>query len=164
MDIPGKPRSNLCSLPAIMFSVTLQEYHQVIISALWMVILSIIPPDLVRIGALLVGGIICICDIMNAMRPQVLMKKLQLRLLILEGKLRDTVDSGIIYQSDTNFAARIETNMGRWACVSFHEIIYLRWPRQPSIQDLRAPREDAFDVGGDSTRDKGCLEGSLTWN
>ena len=95
-----------------MFSVTLQEYHQVIISAVWMIIMSIIP-HLVRIGALLVGGVICICDIMNAMRPQVVMKRLQLRLLILEGKLRDTVDRGIIYQSDTNFTARIETNMGR---------------------------------------------------
>ena len=96
-----------------MFSATLQEYHQVIISAVWMVILSIIPPDLVRIGALLVGGVICVCGIMHAMRPQVLMKKLQLRLLSLEGKLQDTVDSGIIHQSDINFTAQIERDMGR---------------------------------------------------
>ncbi|EDR05714.1 uncharacterized protein LACBIDRAFT_329633 [Laccaria bicolor S238N-H82] len=96
-----------------MFSSVLQEHHQVIISAMWMITLSIIPPDLVRIGALLVGGVICICDIMNAMRPQVLMKKLQLRFLILEEKIQDTVDSGIIHQSDTNFTARIEMKMGR---------------------------------------------------
>jgi len=86
-----------------MFSVTLQEYRQAIISAVWMVILSIIPPNLVRIGALLVGGVICLCNVAYAMRPQVLMEKLHLRLLTLEGKLRDTVDSGIIHQSDTNF-------------------------------------------------------------
>ena len=96
-----------------MFSVTLQEYRQAIFSAVWMVILSIIPPDLVRIGALLVGGVICLCNVAHAMRPQVLMEKLQLRLLTLEEKLRDTVDSGITHQSDTNFTARIETNMGR---------------------------------------------------
>ena len=78
-----------------------------------MVILSIIPPDLVRIGALLVGGVICLCNVAHAMRPQVLMEKLQLRLLTLEEKLRDTVDSGIIHQSDANFTARIEANMGR---------------------------------------------------
>ena len=96
-----------------MFSVTLQEYRQAIISAVWMVILSIIPPDLVRIGALLVGGIICLCNIAHAMRPQVLMEKLQLRLLTLEGKLRDTVDCGIIHQSDANFTAQVERNMGR---------------------------------------------------
>ena len=96
-----------------MFAVTLQEYRQAIISAVWMVILSIIPPDLVRIGALLVGGVICLCNVAHAMRPQVLMEKLQLRLLTLEGKLQDTLDSGIIHQSDTNFTARIEMNMGR---------------------------------------------------
>ena len=93
--------------------VTLQEYRQAIMSAVWMVILSIIPPDLVRIGALLVGGIICLCNIAHAVRPQVLMEKLQLRLLTLEGKLRDTVDSGLIHPSDTNFTAQIERNMGR---------------------------------------------------
>lgn len=125
-----------------MFSVTLHEYRQAIISAVWMVILSIIPPDLVRIGTLLLGGVICLCNVAHAMRPQVLMEKLRLRLLILEGKLRDTVDSGIIHLSDTNFKS----------------------PRQNSIQGLGASREDAFDVGGDSTRNKGSREGSLIRN
>jgi len=96
-----------------MFSVTLQEYHQAIISAVWMVILSIIPPDLVRIGALMVGGVICLCNVAHAMRPQVLMDKLQLQLLTLEDKLQDTVDSGIIHQSETNSTAQIERNVGR---------------------------------------------------
>ncbi|KIK07902.1 hypothetical protein K443DRAFT_673133 [Laccaria amethystina LaAM-08-1] len=96
-----------------MSSVMLQEYRQAIISAVWMVILSIIPPDLVRIGALLVGSVICLCNVAHAMRPQVLMEKLQIRLLSLEGNFRDTVDSGIIHQSDTNFTVQIERNVGR---------------------------------------------------
>ena len=83
------------------------------LSAVWMVILSIIPPDVLRIGVLLVGGVICLCNVAYAMRPQVLMEKLQFQLLTLEGKLRDTVDSGIIHHSDTNFTAQIERNMGR---------------------------------------------------
>lgn len=95
-----------------MFS-TLQEYHQAIASAIWMVILSIIPQDLVRLGAILLGGVICICNIIHATRPQNRMKKLQHRLQSLEGKLQDAVDSGIMSQSDTPFTAQITRNMGR---------------------------------------------------
>ena len=95
-----------------MFS-TLQEYHQAIAAAIWMVILSIIPQDLVRLGAILLGGAICVCNIMHAMRPQNRMKKLQHQLQSLEGKLQDAVKSGIMCRSDTVFTAEIARNMGR---------------------------------------------------
>jgi len=98
-----------------MFS-TLQEYHQAIASAIWMVILSIIPQDLVRLGAIPLGGVIFACNIMHTMGPQNRMKKLQHRLQSLEGKLQDAVKSGILCQSDTTFTAQIARNMGR--CVN----------------------------------------------
>ncbi|KIK07897.1 hypothetical protein K443DRAFT_86360 [Laccaria amethystina LaAM-08-1] len=94
-----------------MFS-TLREYHQAIASAIWMVILSIIPQDLVRLGAIFLGGVIFVCNIMDAMRPQNRMKKLQHRLQSLEAKLQDAVKSGIMCRSDTNFTAQIARNMG----------------------------------------------------
>ena len=78
-----------------------------------MVILSIIPQDLVRLGAILPGGVICVCNIMHVMRPQNRMKKLQHRLQSLEEKFQDAVDSGIMCQSDTIFSAQIARNMGR---------------------------------------------------
>jgi hypothetical protein len=81
-----------------MFS-TLREYHQAIISATWMVALSLIPQDLVRAGAVLLGFLICL----QTIRPRILMKTLQLRLSSLEEKLQDAVDSGIMCQSDTSF-------------------------------------------------------------
>ena len=98
-----------------MFS-TLHEYHQAIASAIGMVILSIIPQNLVRLGAILVGGVICVCNIMHATRPQNRMKKLQHQLQSLEVKLRDAVNSGIMCRSDRNFTAQIGRNMGR--CVN----------------------------------------------
>ena len=98
--------------PPVMFS-TLQEYQQAIASGIWMVILSIIPQDLVRLGAILPGGVICVCNIMHVMRPQNRMKKLQHRLQSLEEKFQDAVDSGIMCQSDTIFSAQIARNMGR---------------------------------------------------
>ncbi|KIK04744.1 hypothetical protein K443DRAFT_407208 [Laccaria amethystina LaAM-08-1] len=91
-----------------MFS-TLQEYHQAIISAAWMIILSLIPQDLVRAGAILFGFLICV----HAMRPRTLMKTLQLRLSSLEEKLQDAVDSGIMRQSDTIFTNQFTRDIGR---------------------------------------------------
>ncbi|KIK04969.1 hypothetical protein K443DRAFT_675439 [Laccaria amethystina LaAM-08-1] len=84
-----------------MFS-TLQEYHQAIISAAWMIILSLIPQDLVRAGAVLLGFLICL----HTIRPRNLMKRLQLRLSSLEEKLQDAVDNGIMRQSDTSFSCQ----------------------------------------------------------
>ena len=78
---------------------TLQEYHQSIISAAWMIALSLIPQDLVRAGAILLAFLICL----QTIRPQNLMKTVQLRLSSLEEKLQDAVDSRIMRQSDTNF-------------------------------------------------------------
>ena len=82
-------------------------------STAWMVILSILPQDLVRIAAVLLGGLICVYNIILAMRPQTLIRKLQLRLLSLEAKLQNAVDSGIMAQADPVFIAQIETSMGR---------------------------------------------------
>ena len=81
-----------------------------------MVFLSIIPQDLVRLGAILLGGVICICNIMHATRPQNRMKKLQHQLQSLEVKHQDAVNSGIMCRSDRNFTAQIARNMGR--CVN----------------------------------------------
>ena len=64
-----------------------------------MIILSLIPQNLVRTGAVLLGFILC----MHAIRPRILMKTLQLRLSSLEEKLQDAVDSGIMRQSDATF-------------------------------------------------------------
>lgn len=144
-----------------MFSVTLHEYRQAIISAVWMVILSIIPPDLVRIGTLLLGGVICLCNVAHAMRPQVLMEKLRLRLLILEGKLRDTVDSGIIHLSDTNFTARIETNMGRiqYRALELHERTLLTL--EGILQEIKAVgKGHSFEINA-CIRDVKALERDL---
>ena len=92
-----------------MFSI-LQEYQQAIISAAWIIILSLIPQDLVRAGAVLLGFILCV----HAIRPRVLMKTLQLRLTSLEEKLQDAVDSGITRQWDTIFTDQFTRNIGRW--------------------------------------------------
>ena len=95
-------------------SSTLHEYQQAIASAIGMVILSIIPQDLVRLGAILLGGVICVSNIMHATRPQNRMKKLQHRLQSLEGKLQDAVKSGIMCRSNTFFTSQIGRNMGRF--------------------------------------------------
>ena len=91
-----------------MFSTT-QEYQQAIISAAWMIILSLIPQDLVRAGAIFLGILICV----NAVRPRTLMRKLQIRLLSLEEKLQDAVDNGIMRQSDTSFTNQFTRDVGR---------------------------------------------------
>ena len=91
----------------------LQEYYHMIMSAAWMVILSIIPQDLIRTAAVLLGGLICLYNIMHAARPQTLIKKLQLRVLSLEAQLQDTIDSGIMAQADPVFTAKIERSMGK---------------------------------------------------
>jgi len=77
----------------------LQEYHQAFISAMWMVILSLIPRDLVRVGSILLGFLIYL----HTIRPQILIKTLRLRLSSLEEKLRDAVDSGIMRHSEISF-------------------------------------------------------------
>ena len=91
----------------------LQEYYHVIMSTAWMVILSIMLQDLVRTAAVLLSGLICVYNIINAMHPQTLIRKLQLRLLSSEAKLQNVIDSGIMAQADPMFTAQIETSMGR---------------------------------------------------
>ena len=91
-----------------MFS-TVQEYHQAIISAAGMIILSLIPQDLVRAGAMLLAFLICV----HAIRPRTLIKTLQLRLSSLEEKLQDAVDSGIVRQSDTTFTNQFTRDIGK---------------------------------------------------
>ena len=110
--VPERETTRELFAPPVMF-LTLQEYQQAIASGIWMVILSIIPQDLVRIGAILLGSVICVCNIMHAMRPQNRMKTLQHRLQSLEEKLQDAVDSGIMCRSDTIFSAQIGRTMGR---------------------------------------------------
>jgi len=87
----------------------LQEYHQAIISAAWMIILSLIPKDLVRTGAVLLGFLICL----HTIRPRILMNTLQLRLSSLEENLQDAVDSGIMRQSDISFTIKFTEDIVR---------------------------------------------------
>ncbi|KIJ96406.1 hypothetical protein K443DRAFT_107338 [Laccaria amethystina LaAM-08-1] len=97
-----------------MFSA-LQD-NQEIKSSVWMIILSIIPSDLVRTGALLLGGTIVISHIVHAIRPRDLMDKLQMRLLHAEEKrkaLKATIDSGIMVEADANFIEQIERRFRR---------------------------------------------------
>ena len=91
----------------------LQEYYHMIMSAALMVILSIVPQDLVRTAAVLLGGLICVYNIIHAARPQTLIRKLQLRVLSLEVKLQESIDSGVMAQADPVFTAQIERSMGR---------------------------------------------------
>ena len=82
-----------------------------ITSTTWMIILSIIPSDLVRTGALLLGGSIVISHIIHAIHPQYVMEKLQMQLLHAEEKLKalkTTIDSGIMAEADANFTEKIE--------------------------------------------------------
>ncbi|EDR00837.1 uncharacterized protein LACBIDRAFT_333743 [Laccaria bicolor S238N-H82] len=96
-----------------MFS-TLQEYHQAIISAAWMITLSLIPQDLVRAGAILFGFLIYL----QTYRPRILIKTLQLRLSSLEVNLQDAVDSGIMRQSNASFTNQFVRDMGRMRYMS----------------------------------------------
>ena len=59
---------------------TLQDNEEIKTTTL-MIILSIIPSDLVRTGALLFGGVIIISHIVHTIRPRELMEKLQIQLL-----------------------------------------------------------------------------------
>jgi hypothetical protein len=74
-----------------------------------MITLSLIPQDLVRAGAILLGFLICL----HTIRPRILMKTLQLRLSSLEEKLQDAVDNGIMRQSDTIFTNQFTRDIGR---------------------------------------------------
>ena len=100
-----------------MFS-PLEDDNQVIISTSWMIVLSIIPSDLVRTGTILLGTLIVVMKVAFRFRPRTLIQTLQLRLLSLEEKLQNSIDSGIMAQSDEIFTAQIERNMGRWVSMS----------------------------------------------
>ena len=84
-------------------SIMLQEYNQAIISAAWVIILSFIPQDLVRVGTILLGCLICL----HTIRPRILIKTLQLRLSSLDENLQDAIDSGIMRQSDISFTNKL---------------------------------------------------------
>ncbi|KIJ96264.1 hypothetical protein K443DRAFT_36975, partial [Laccaria amethystina LaAM-08-1] len=85
------------------------EYHQAIISAMWIIFLSLIPQDLVRAGAILLGFLIYV----HVMHPRILMKTLQLRLSSLEEQLQEVVDIGIMRQSDTRFTNQFTRDIGK---------------------------------------------------
>ena len=103
--------------PSVMFS-PLEDDNQVIISTSWMIVLSIIPSDLVRTGTILLGTLIVVMKVAFRFRPRTLIQTLQLRLLSLEENLQNSIDSGIMAQSDEIFTAQIERNMGRWVSMS----------------------------------------------
>ena len=88
--------------------------NQAIASTTWMIILSIIPSDLVQVGDILLGSVVFLFNIARTVRPRVLMEKLQVRLLSLEGKLQTAVDEGIMAESDANSIAQFERSIGRW--------------------------------------------------
>ena len=82
-----------------------------------MIILSIIPSDLVRTGALLFGGVIIISHIVHTIRPRELMEKVQIQLLCTEEKLKAAIDTGIMAQADANSTAQIERRFGKWVLI-----------------------------------------------
>jgi len=86
---------------------TLQD-NQEIKSTTWMIILSIIPSDLVRTGALLLSGTILISQIVHAIRPRDLTEKLQMRLLQAEEKLKDAKHNDIMAEVDVYSSVQIE--------------------------------------------------------
>ncbi|EDR12647.1 uncharacterized protein LACBIDRAFT_323260 [Laccaria bicolor S238N-H82] len=88
--------------------------QEAILSNTWVIILSIIPSDLVRTGALLLTGVIVTSHIVHAIRPRDLMEELQMQLLCLEEKLKAAIDSGIMAQADVTFTAQIERRLGRY--------------------------------------------------
>ena len=91
---------------------TLQDNEEIKRTTL-MIILSIIPSDLIRTGALLLGGIIVISHIVHTIRPRDVMEKLQMQLLCTEEKLKVAIDTGIMAQADTNSTAQIERRLGK---------------------------------------------------
>jgi len=101
------------TLPRFVMLTTLEDNNRAIISTSWMIIFSIIPPDLVRTGTILLGTVILVVKVTHHFRPCTLIQTLQLRLLSLEEKLQNTIDSGIMAQSDEIFTAQIERSMGR---------------------------------------------------
>ena len=88
--------------------------NQAIASTTWMIILSIIPSDLVQVGAILLGSVVFLFNIARTVRPPVLVVKLQVRLLSLEGKLQTAVNEGIMAEADANSIAQFERSIGRW--------------------------------------------------
>ncbi|KIK04978.1 hypothetical protein K443DRAFT_4167 [Laccaria amethystina LaAM-08-1] len=142
-----------------MFS-TLQEYHQAIISAAYMIILSLIPQDLVRAGAILLGFLICL----HAIRPRTLMKTLQLRLSSLEEKLQDAVDSGIIRQSDTSFTNQFTRDIGkiRYMICELYERTLMT--SGGIFQEIKAVSEGLSLEINSCTRDVDALERDLEIN
>jgi len=107
---------------SVMFP-TLEDNNQAIISTSWMIVLSIIPSDLVRTGSILLSTLIFIMKVTHHFCPHTLIQTLQLQLLSLEEKLQNTIDSGIMAQSDEIFMAQIKRNMGRSVPTSFHELV-----------------------------------------
>lgn len=97
--------------------------QEAILSNTWVIILSIIPSDLVRTGALLLTGVIVTSHIVHAIRPRDLMEELQMQLLCLEEKLKAAIDSGIMAQADVTFTAQIERRLGRirYSVFELHE-------------------------------------------
>ena len=91
---------------------TLQDNEEIKTTTL-MIILSIIPSDLVRTGALLLGSVIIISHIIHTIHPQELMEKLQIQLLCTEEKLKAAIDTGIMAQADANSTAQIERRLGK---------------------------------------------------
>ena len=91
---------------------TLQVHQEVILNT-WVIILSIIPSDLVRTGALLLAGVIVTSHIVHAIRPRDLMEELQMQLLCLEEKLKAAIDNGTMAQADLNAIVQIERRFGR---------------------------------------------------
>ena len=138
---------------------TLQENEE-IKTTTWMIILSIIPSDLVRTGALLLGGIIVISHIVHTIRPRGLMEKLQIQLLFTEEKLKAAIDTGIMAQADANSITQIERKLGKWVLmhVQYKILLTVMWFIKNSIQCFWASREDTFDVWG-STGAPGSLAG-----
>lgn len=90
----------------------LLQDNQAIASTTWMVILSLIPSDLVRVGAILLGSVVLLFNMARAVRrPRVLMEKLRVRLLPLEGKIQTAVDENIMAEADANYIAQFERSV-----------------------------------------------------
>ena len=91
----------------------LLQDNEAIASTTWMVILSIIPSNLVRVGAILLGSVVFLSQIAR-LRPRVLMEKLRVRLLSLEGNLQTAVNENIMAEADADYVAQFERSVGRW--------------------------------------------------
>jgi len=90
-------------------SSALQD-NENITSTAWMILLSTIPSDIVWTGALC---IIAISHIIHAICPRDLTRKLQMKLLCMEEKLKAAIDSSIMAQADANFTVQIKRRVGK---------------------------------------------------